>query len=77
MVKNLQCVSHGSLKRFPHTFTSKNQNEDEVINLVCEAACDWEGTFTCDDFFSHNQLCKLGSSPHLRLDSDPRREERI
>ena len=21
MVKNLSCVSHGSLKRFPHTFT--------------------------------------------------------
>ena len=22
MVKNLSCVSHGSLKRFPHKFTS-------------------------------------------------------
>ena len=22
MVKNLSCVSYGSLKRFPHTFTS-------------------------------------------------------
>ena len=29
---------------------SKNQTKDEVINLVCEAGCDWEGTFTCDDF---------------------------
>ena len=38
---------------------SKNQTKDEVINLVCEAACDWEGTFTCDDFFSHSQLRKL------------------
>jgi hypothetical protein len=22
MAKNLSCVSHGSLKRFPHTFTN-------------------------------------------------------
>ena len=25
MVKKLSCVSHGSLKRFPHTFTSGTQ----------------------------------------------------
>ena len=55
----------------------QNPTEDEVINLVCEAACDWEGTFTCDDFLSHSQLRKLGLSLHLRYDSDPRSEERI
>ena len=26
MVKNLSCVSHGSLKRFPHTFTIETQD---------------------------------------------------
>jgi len=28
----------------------QNPTEDEVIALVCEAGCDWEGNFTCDDF---------------------------
>jgi len=28
----------------------QNPTEDEVIGLVCEAGCDWEGNFTCDDF---------------------------
>ena len=26
MIKNLSCVSVGSLKRFPHTFTTLRQN---------------------------------------------------
>ena len=30
----------------------QNPTEDEVIALVCEAGCDWEGDFTCDDFLS-------------------------
>jgi len=30
----------------------QNPTEDEVIALVCEAGCDWEGNFTCDDFLS-------------------------
>ena len=25
MIKKLSCVSHGSLKRFPHTFTTPTQ----------------------------------------------------
>merc|ERR1712109_231111 len=28
----------------------QNPTEDEVIALVCEAGCDWEGNFTCYDF---------------------------
>jgi len=28
----------------------QNPTEDEVIALVCEAGCDWEGNFTCGDF---------------------------
>ena len=31
MVKKLSCVSHGSLKRFPHTFTSTIQNLRRVL----------------------------------------------
>ena len=69
----IQCKEVGYVLRS----LGKNPTEDEVINLVCEAACDWEGTFTCDNFLSHSQLLKLGWSPHLRLDSDPRSEERI
>jgi len=30
----------------------QNPTEDEIIALICEAGCDWEGTFTCDDFLS-------------------------
>ena len=33
MVKNLSCVSHGSLKRFPHTFTSLNSVVEYPIGL--------------------------------------------
>ena len=31
MVKNLSCVSYGSLKRFPHTFTSSTQKTDAYV----------------------------------------------
>ena len=30
MVKKLSCVSHGSLKRFPHTFTTVS--EDKILS---------------------------------------------
>ena len=30
MVKNLSCVSYGSLKRFPHTFTPRNRSKKQV-----------------------------------------------
>merc|ERR1712180_496564 len=30
----------------------QNPTEDEVIALVCEAGCDWEGYLTADDFLS-------------------------
>ena len=52
----IQCKEVGYVLRS----LGKNPTEDEVINLVCEAACDWEGTFTCDNFLSHSQLLKLG-----------------
>ena len=34
MVKKLSCVSHGSLKRFPHTFTSVG-SEIREVQQVC------------------------------------------
>jgi len=30
----------------------QNPTEDEIIALICEAGCDWDGNFTCDDFLS-------------------------
>ena len=30
MVKNLSCVSYGSLKRFPHTFTTDSDKEKKL-----------------------------------------------
>ena len=30
----------------------QNPTEDEIIALVCEAGCDWEGHFTCEDFLN-------------------------
>jgi len=30
----------------------QNPTEDEIIALVCEAGCDWDGNFTCEDFLS-------------------------
>ena len=34
MIKKLSCVSHGSLKRFPHTFTTiKDTIED--WDIIC------------------------------------------
>lgn len=42
----IQCKEVGYVLRS----LGQNPTEDEVINLVCEAGCDWEGTFTCDDF---------------------------
>lgn len=30
----------------------QNPTEDEIIALVCEAGCDWDGHFTCDDFLN-------------------------
>lgn len=30
----------------------QNPTEDEIIELVCEAGCDWEGYLTRDDFLS-------------------------
>ena len=67
----IQCKEVGYVLRS----LGQNPTEDEVINLVCEAGCDWEGTFTCDNFLSHSHLHKLGLSPHPRLDSDPRSKE--
>ena len=35
MVKKLSCVSHGSLKRFPHTFTTETlSNKSELWQLA-------------------------------------------
>ena len=34
MVKNLSCVSHGSLKRFPHTFTNVSHLLSVRLNLL-------------------------------------------
>ena len=34
MVKKLSCVSHGSLKRFPHTFTTGPLDKGTSINDV-------------------------------------------
>ena len=31
MVKNLSCVSHGSLKRFPHKFTTTMQMHPSLL----------------------------------------------
>lgn len=30
----------------------QNPTEDEIVTLVCEAGCDWEGNFTCEDFLN-------------------------
>ena len=30
----------------------QNPTEDDIIALVCEAGCDWEGYLTADDFLS-------------------------
>ena len=38
MVKKLSCVSHGSLKRFPHTFTSGNRQREAIHEYCCLAA---------------------------------------
>ena len=30
----------------------QNPTEDDIIALVCEAGCDWEGYLTADDFLA-------------------------
>ena len=30
----------------------QNPTEDDIIALVCEAGCDWEGDLTADDFLA-------------------------
>jgi len=45
-VESIPCKEVGYVLRS----LGQNPTEDEVINLVCEAGCDWEGNFTCDDF---------------------------
>ena len=40
MAKKLSCVSCGSLKRFPHTFTTHTELEGQRMKLVCgELVC--------------------------------------
>ncbi len=47
--QRLEAIQFKEVGYFLHSL-GQNPTEDEVINLVCEAGCDWEGTFTCDDF---------------------------
>ena len=52
MVKNLSCVSYGSLKRFPHTFTNDSL---DAIQLLVEIAYIYEA---CDvmSFFATKSM---------------------
>ena len=36
MVKNLSCVSCGSLKRFPHTFTNGSLCEEKICTKIAQ-----------------------------------------
>ena len=58
MVKKLSCVSYGSLKRFPHTFTNITQNY-----LVHFSYVRYELLFFSREF----KICKRGQAEHKGL----------
>lgn len=45
--ESIPCKEVGYILRL----LGQNPTEDELITLVCEAGIEWDGTFTCEDFF--------------------------
>ena len=52
MVKKLSCVSYGSLKRFPHTFTSTNRSIEGTSESASKGSTTRDLTFEWCGFSS-------------------------